>query len=407
MKFSIKHFVRTLFKKFLGIILPVLFYPIRCLYCEKNVIIIQTYSPHRYGGNPRYLFEYLSEKTNYNVYWVTNSEEIRKYLDRKGYKYISNKNIWKKLLVTWSARIVIDSGSVYYNFLNLIPHSAIKICTMHGSGPKLAIFKYKRLQRTISSIKKINKFDFFSFCSKHAEMMIGKNQLLLHSEKMVMLGAPKSDKFYNKKFVEQSYYTKKHISSIIPNYDNNAKFIYYTPTYREYAYKLPIFEIIGFNEQKFQEYLDKNNIYFIYSFHSSSAFTKTLKHSNKIIFFSYEEYPLIDNNQLLMEVDLVINDYSTISTDAAIINKPQLFIMPDYNEMEETRGFAEDMRSMVPGPEVFKFNELVDYINKYLDNPLIYIKENSSRINLLLARYMDNRISNSCELYKNFIDNII
>jgi CDP-glycerol glycerophosphotransferase len=388
----------------LNIIIPIIFLPIRFLYCKPNVIIIQTYSLFRYGGNPRYLYEYLSDNTEYNVYWVTESKEIKQYLDQKGYKYISSNNIFKKFLVTWSAKIIIDSGSSFYDFYNLISPRAIKICTMHGSGPKLTTFKYQNLAKTISFIKKIHRFDYFSFCTEHAKMMVGKNQFLLHSDKMVTLGAPKCDQFYNEALIINNYSKKKYINSIIQDFDPKGKVIYYIPTYRSYPYKLPILELEGFNEDKFNNFLEKENLYFVYSEHSMSSFTDTLNNNKRIIFFNSNDFPLLDNNQLSMEVDLFIGDYSTLSTDIAIMKKPQLFVIPDYDKLKSTKGFTEDFRSIMPGPEIKSYSNLINNITRYLSNPSFYKKEYVNNINILLERYMNPSIKNSCKLFKDFID---
>ena len=108
---------------------------------KKNIIIIESFSPNRYGGNPKYLFEYFSYNSNYKTYWITENNEIIKYLESKNLNYISSKNILHKIYVSFYAKIIISSGTDYYNILNLIKenNTVVKICTMHGSGPKLSI----------------------------------------------------------------------------------------------------------------------------------------------------------------------------------------------------------------------------------------------------------------------------
>ena len=55
-------------------------FPLKFVISKGNVIILQTYSPYIYCENTKYLYEYLSTKTDYEVYWVTESKEIKKYL---------------------------------------------------------------------------------------------------------------------------------------------------------------------------------------------------------------------------------------------------------------------------------------------------------------------------------------
>ena len=56
-----------------------------------------------------------------------------------------------------------------------------------------------------------------------------------------------------------------------------------------------------------------------------------------------------------MEVDLLIGDYSTLSTDFAILKKPQIFVFNDYDMNKTHKGVAEDFLKLLPGPVIFDF----------------------------------------------------
>ena len=62
------------------------------------------------------------------------------HLDLNGLSYLSNKNMIKKVYYTLN-KIVIDSGTGYYDLFNLLSrdNKVVKISTMHGSGPKLSV----------------------------------------------------------------------------------------------------------------------------------------------------------------------------------------------------------------------------------------------------------------------------
>ncbi len=381
----------------------ILAFPIRLLFRKRDVIIIQTHSPFRYGGNPKYLFEYLSQHTQYNVYWVTESEEIKNYLKSNNFKYISSSSLINKIYITWSAKVVIDSGSAFYNYFNLLPSDAIKICTMHGSGPKLTAQKKEKLKDTLKYIKEIHKFNYFSFCTKHAAKMVGREQFLLHSNKTALLGAPKSDQFFNHDFVAGRKKSRPLLNELIPQLDKGTKVIYYVPTFRPYDYPFPLRKLEGFDLEDLISFLEQNNLIFLYSFHSIGKLSLLPSKCDRFRFFSFEKTPLIDNNQLLLEVDLLIGDYSTISTDFAILKRPQLFVMPDYNEMDETKGFAEDYRQLIPGPDVTKYSEFKRLIKYFIEEPNKYTDEYGAKVEKLLNLYMNPNLHNSCERFKQFI----
>ena len=65
------------------ILITILFYPIKHLIPKGNIILIGTYSRQRYCDNTKFLFEYLSENSEIDIYWLTDNDEIEEYLKKK------------------------------------------------------------------------------------------------------------------------------------------------------------------------------------------------------------------------------------------------------------------------------------------------------------------------------------
>ena len=42
--------------------------------------------------------------------------------------------------------------------------------------------------------------------------------------------------------------------------------------------------------------------------------------------------PLLDINNILPEINLLITDYSSIATDFLLLDRPLLYVMPDYDQ---------------------------------------------------------------------------
>ena len=105
-------------KKILNIVVLLILKFLSLFIRKENMVIIGTYSRYRYGGNTKYLYEYLSMNTDLQVYWLTESMEIIDYLKSKGLKYLTNKKLFKKLIVTLKCKVIIDSGTGYYNPFN-------------------------------------------------------------------------------------------------------------------------------------------------------------------------------------------------------------------------------------------------------------------------------------------------
>ena len=67
-----------------------------------------------------YLFLYLSKKKNINIYWITNSLKISKFLKKRKLKFINPKlNIFNYFFQLYKSKIIIDSGTKYFNPLGI------------------------------------------------------------------------------------------------------------------------------------------------------------------------------------------------------------------------------------------------------------------------------------------------
>ena len=122
-------------------------------------------------------------------------------------------------------------------------------------------------------------------------------------------------------------------------YVSNQK-LFSIPTWRPYDYDFPILNIPNFSIQKFDTWLQINNYYFAYILHPNSSMVNSIPYdTERIKFINTSNLNLFDINEFMLEVDVLINDYSTTSTDFSILNKPQLFYMPDYNKYRNIKGF--------------------------------------------------------------------
>ena len=119
-------------------------YPFKKIIKPKKIVIFSTNSPYRYGGGPKFLFEYLSKK-NFDTYWWTKSKKIKVHLLKKNLQFFSILKPFHFLKIIFLAKVVINSGDDHFDFCNLLKKDkrVKKICVGHGSGPKLINKKKK------------------------------------------------------------------------------------------------------------------------------------------------------------------------------------------------------------------------------------------------------------------------
>lgn len=403
-KKNLKKFIKTI----VFFVISVILLPLKYLIPKGKVVILQTYSPYIYCENTRYLYEYLSRKTNYEVYWVTDSLVLQHYLKSNGFKFISKKNILKYLFTALRAKIVIDSGDNYFNPFNLISRSVIKITTYHGNGPKTTATVKDVLKESLKEIYDINRFDYVNFPSIHSLRRAGKAIFRIPSSKLINLGYPRCDQFFDSDYVKMRY-EKKELTNYLLNgeFRRSSKILLYTPTWRPYSYDFPLSNMEGLDLKKFNEFLTKEDFYFFYTTHTANLPLKILQDIERIRFIDHKKFPFFDINSFMLEIDILLNDYSTTSTDFAILGKPQIFFLPDFDYYEASKGFIDDYRATMPGEEIHNYEEMKRSILNYMRQPENYKKLFAPKIKMLLDRYYDIANSNSCELFAKFIQNKI
>lgn len=367
---------------------------------KKNFIIIQSYSPYSYSENTRYLFEHMSKNPSnkFKIFWNTKSKIISKHLKNKNLDYINIfENPIKFLYIYLSCKILVDCGTKYLNFLGLAArdNKIIKISLYHGGGPKtMPISKSLSLERK-KDIDDHNSFNFINFPSKFLTKKC-ENNFEIESGKTLSLGFPRCDQFFLKK-------NKRIFNYLTGKNKFKSKIILYSPTWRGYDYQFPLNLMEGINYFEFNNFLNKNSIFFFYSCHPNQVDKKIPLNHNRIKFIDIKKYPFYDTNLFLNEVDMLINDYSASSTDFAILKKPQAFFMPDYNRYLNYQGFIDNYKKNLIGPEIKNFTELKKIIISYCSRPKNYNMVYKFKLKKYLDKYYDTKIKNSSVLLKKFI----
>ncbi len=397
-------------KKILLACLSLLLFPLKFIVPKGDVIIIQTYSPLIYCENTRHLYEYLSKNSPYGVYWVTEHPAIQDYIRQRGWRYLSHhgiKNILQKIWVTARARVVIDSGTQYYNFLGLIGRNAVKLTTLHGNGPKTVVITYDDVHQTVQEILNYHAFDYVNFNTPFCSFAIGRKMFRLPDSKRLAMGSPRCDVFFDAATVKNAYRQKPIAHRLKPDIKDDARIILYTPTWRTYEFDFPLYQLDGYTNEDFEAFLNLNNVYFFYSFHSLRGAQKLPPASEHIIHISHQNDPFYDTDLFMCETDLLVNDYSNTSTDYLLLGKPQIFVMPDYDQYEREQGFVEDYMPILPGPDVKTYSEFKQGILRALHDPQAHTSQYQKKSELYLSHYYDKENSSACGNFYACIKNLM
>lgn len=159
---------------------------------------------------------------------------------------------------------------------------------------------------------------------------------------------------------------------------------YFLPTYREQLGS--IFTSARHDWAAFNEFLRARNIVLLVKPHMyDKAGLGVLNNSQFSHLLPVE--PLADIYPVLGLCDFMITDYSSVLYDFLLLDRPQLFFVPDYNSYTtEDRGFIYDFPLMAPGPLCASLDELCAGLEQIVagEDPFV------------LERAQVNAIANEC-----------
>ena len=144
----------------------------------------------------------------------------------------------------------------------------------------------------------------------------------------------------------------------------NKKIVLYAPTFRNEEEYNNVFNYLNLDD--FNKYLGDEYILAL-RFHPK---IKNFSKENISYNGNYIDCSNYESEQALMLIsDILITDYSSIMIEFAMLNKPIIFFVYDYdNYMANERGFYFDFKENVPGIIAYDSNQLIEVIkNKNFD----------------------------------------
>lgn len=260
-------------------------------------------------------------------------------------------------------------------------------------SPKLSIIQlwhgvgFKNIALMDDNLTKEEKEKFEYYYRKYAllisssEADLKKKEASFHSSKIAITGSPRNDIFFSapERFEEIK---KKY------NLNSYSSIITYAPTFRDFETTAP------FSAQfwkPFQEYLEKTNQLFAVKKHPLDRYLKIPSGFPNIIDFSNA---ISDTQELLLITDVLISDYSSISTDFALTGKPIISFLYDFESYKQNcRSIYYDLEEILPKPFVSTEEELLDKIMHQNWTEKVENKESYTRFIDLFHKYTDG---NSC-----------
>lgn len=353
---------------------------------KKNMILFMGFD-YRYVGNSKYLFDYLKDNKEFEVFFVTRDVRVpHKYRVRP-----RSIKFYEKLA---QANVVIAESWVPLRFLKRENTTWIQL--WHGTPLKKLFFDSHEFfisnfnkNHKRDKYKDIRKWDYLLADSEggaeklSSAFSFDKSKVLNYGYPRVQWLVEHNGNDELKKRIKKSLYIPDH-----------KKIILYAPTWRDYNYKKSQLDFSYLLDLNLLEKNLSDDFLVIYKPHSmeeSSGFR------GKVIIPNDD----LDIQNLILISDLVISDYSSIIFDAMAIDIPFFLYINDFDKYSHARGIYKDLAAALKPFFVDNENELsrriIDMKNSY---PVLEYDE-------LKRKYSYQRRNNSCKLLESKIYEII
>lgn len=135
------------------------------------------------------------------------------------------------------------------------------------------------------------------------------------------------------------------------------KIIVYVPTYRPQKIDYTEVNIFGFKDNgELDELLEKNNAVIITKLHPIQRKWLTELPQNVINFEPTYDFTIYD---VFNVTDVLVSDYSSISTDFLLAHRPVIYLFSDFKDYGDSRGFSfEPIQNVCCGDIAYSWEEM-------------------------------------------------
>lgn len=341
----------------------------------KDVIIFRSgnakYVPGwDYTDNAKAMYDYLVKNgydKKYKMVWIVHKPHEYPQIRRNGAACISCKwitsinpfRVRKYFKYLWSAKYIFFTDAMFWT--KFCKKETVRVNLWHGNGYKAK--KNKQGTRLDS---------FFDYGTVSGPVYIDLHEAYwgCNKKKILDTGLAKQDLLFTQ--LDKPLYD-------ILKVPQTSKYIFWLPTFRKpieglqalYEYELdtetglPILSTVE-RVAQVNKLLVEKDITLIIKMHpvQDTSMIKNVNASNIKVFghtdFSDTGYQV---NSLLTECDALISDFSSVSVDYVLKDRPIGFVLEDCEEYAESRGFVFDpIEDYLPGFEIYNFDMFIQFI---------------------------------------------
>lgn len=353
-----------------------------------------------YACNPYFLYEYIRDHTEHETAWIIKKDERYFALKERGIRCALYNTLGANELADKADYIIMNS----YTFPDVPKREGQIVANVwHGSGIKAHDY-YNHSMSPVQALKLseyLGRTDLLCVHSLDDRFKLSA-QLHYDMRRCYVTGQPRLDcveKSNGKEKIKKVYQDK------LSGFD---KLIFFAPSFRANAsshsgtiFSDNIFRLEDYDDGRLHEVLAKYNAALIYKLHpiEQTAF-KGRKFDLNDRCFELTDEMLFDADlrydEILNAFDAMISDYSSIVYDFLLLDRPIIYLIPDYEEYTSERGFVfRNIDDFMPGEKAFSFTDLLRSIENSFLHPEQFEKERQAVLRYRFD-YRDDQSARRC-----------
>lgn len=382
-----KRFIGSCKKKFIHFLRVIMYWFFTLVPKKKNLWVFSGFNKNSYFDNTKYFYEYILEHhPEISPVWLTIDNDIYKKLSEENkpvyrMRSLAGTILMSKACVAVTDHFIMSDFSPLYGYNN-----RTKVVQLwHGVGFKAMGNKHKVLNTSVPGV--VYSDDILIKKSDNISTRIKKYCLYLKYapmrelfERYFMFVCPGKErinmigKIWN--IPRGAYFMAGHPRNI--NLYKSAEptkervKVIYAPTYRfNQTKENEMIDLLIESFSLIEELMNEWNGEFVIRMHPHTWRNYRTKLDNALsIFKNITLDTEKDIYSVLSEYDVLITDYSSISLDFAMLNKPVIYHCHDYEWFcKNEAGFNLDFKKSIPGPMTLDWDETIVKVKEYLENP--------------------------------------
>lgn len=322
---------------------------------RDNLVLFGARKGNWYADCSRQVYEaVLARRPELNPVWMTRNDALYEKMKGQGLP-VCHMNTPRAVALLSKAPLAVISTQLYdiARFPSMVPDSLRILFTGHGKSAKASTLAFKsgrseRFRRMFERTEELTDVALSTspFITKLAAEANG-----FRPDQFVTTGYPRNDLLVHPDPQTQTKWNA-YLDGLQPGMS-----ILYAPTWRQRGDRTRFFPFDDFDPDGLLRFLEEKRILLMVRPHERDLLNHPSLHrflqdlENRSPWIRICDQNAFQNvNHVLPFSDVLITDYSSISNDYLLLDRPMIFLPYDYDEFASTQGFMYDYFGSLPGP---------------------------------------------------------